>query len=263
VNLDALFSDMDAAGTTPFPIRDAVAAVFRIGSHSHGTHIPPEDEHGIDDLDLMVIVIPPARNRLGLTRYEHSSYKVGHWDVVVYDWSKYIGLLMKQNPNVVGTLWLEPEDVLYSSPEFEEVQRMRQYLMSQQLHPSFIGYARGQMHKMRHHASQGYMGEKRKRLVERHGYDCKNAAHLLRLLYMAVETLKTGTMKVRRPETEATFLKDVKRGRFDLETIENVAAAMFAAADDALRTTPLRHEPNAFLADRLIVDGYLNHWRPL
>jgi len=35
----------------------------------------------------------------------------------------------------------------------------------------------------------GYLGDKRKQLVLKHGYDAKNAAHLIRLLRMGIEFL--------------------------------------------------------------------------
>lgn len=57
----------------------------------------------------------------------------------------------------------------------------------------------------------GYMGGKRKQLVLEYGYDCKNAAHLIRLLRMCVEFLDTGTLVVKRPD--AAELLSIKTGK--------------------------------------------------
>ena len=52
---------------------------------------------------------------------------------------------------------------------------------------------RGERHR---YYSGGYMGQKRRELVRRVGYDAKNAAHLIRLLRMGIEFLTEGTLHV-------------------------------------------------------------------
>lgn len=245
----------------PFDLDENTVAVFRVGSHSHGTHVPPEDPAGVDDTDLMVVVIPPPEYVLGLKKFEHASFKHGQWDVVIYEWSKWLRMLMKQNPNVVGTLWLEPEDAYYPrlNHNLEVLIQQRDRMLSREMYNSFVGYARGQMHKMVHCAHQGYMGAKRKALVEQHGYDTKNAAHLIRLLDMAVDCLRTGTLTVRRSNAE--FLKQIKRGDYNRAVIEGLAEVMFINAKDALENSPLREYPDEVFVNHTIVAGYFWHWR--
>lgn len=253
---------IERAGTVPFPLEGNVAAVFRIGSHSHGTHIPPEDADGIDDTDLMVVVIPPVKYVLGLQRFEHATFKVDQWDVVIYDWGKWLRLIMKQNPNVVGTLWLEPEDMLVDDHcgPMRDVLLSREKFLSREMYPAFVGYAKAQLYKMTHTASQGYMGAKRKALVEQHGYDTKNAAHMLRLLNQAIDALKYGKMKVRCNENYAAFLKTVKRGMFTQDAIVRLAEDLFAKADEAVIQSFLPEHPDRDLVEQAMVDGYILHW---
>jgi hypothetical protein len=66
-------------------------------------------------------------------------------------------------------------------------------------------------------AFAGY-GDKRKQLVLRHGYDSKNAAHLIRLLRMCVEFMKNGELVVSRPD--AAELLDIKAGKWTLEQVK-------------------------------------------
>lgn len=56
------------------------------------------------------------------------------------------------------------------------------------------------------------MGERRKALVRRHGYDTKNAAHLIRLLRMGIEFLQSGELLVDRSGHDAGELLAIKRG---------------------------------------------------
>ena len=220
--------------SVPFDLKTNTAAVFRVGSHSHGTYVPPEDPAGVDDLDLMVIVVPPPNYVLGMTRFEHSSYKHGKLDVVIYDWGKWIRMISKSNPNVVGTLWTEAEDRLIDPSDcaFAPLQNLLYYrkgLLSKRMYPAFVGYARGQLYKMEHFVHEGYMGEKRKRLVAQYGYDVKNAAHLIRLLAMACEAFEHGELIVRRPDAE--FLKAVKRGEYSKDAVLEMAKGLFDRAE--------------------------------
>src|SRR4051812_8508838 len=100
----------------PFDLESHACLVMRRGSESHGLYIPPEEEMGTDDRDLMVVVIPPQEYVFGLKTWSGTAESIkGPWDVVVYDWRKFISLLVKQNPNVVGMLWLEAEDYLHKT----------------------------------------------------------------------------------------------------------------------------------------------------
>lgn len=97
----------------------------------------------------------------------------------------------------------------------------------------------------------GYMGEKRKQLVLRHGYDSKNAAHLIRLLRMCVEFMKTGEMIVDRPD--AAELLDIKAGKWALEDVKRLSTELFAESKSARDASKLPEEPNREEAGRLLV----------
>lgn len=246
----------------PFDLAKHTVAVFRVGSHSHGTYIPPEDKFGVDDVDLMVICVPPVEMVLGMKRWEHGQYKHGKLDVVFYDWSKWLHLLHKSNPNVVGTLWLENEDMFFPQGltwSLQELYHKRGTIISQEMYPAFVGYARGQMHKMTHFVHQGYMGAKRKELVEEYGYDVKNAAHMIRLLRMACETLETGKLNVRRTH-DAEFLKEIKQGKHSLAFVMAEATSLLERATLALSQTAINKYPDDALLQRGMIDGYLEQW---
>lgn len=158
---------------TPFPLQPSLVLLGRRGSEAHGTHLPPEDPNGIDDRDLMGVCIPPPAWTIGMRHWEGAEAIKGVWDVVLYDFRKFVRLLTKQNPNVLGLLWLEPEDYLHVAPAGRALIAARDIFRAR--HPAyaaFVGYACSQLQKMQAGTFAGYMGEKRKRLVERHGYDC-------------------------------------------------------------------------------------------
>lgn len=104
----------------------------------------------------------------------------------------------------------------------------------------------------------GYMGHKRKGLVEKYGYDTKNAAHLIRLLRMCVEFLNTGVMNVWR--SDAQELLGIKRGEWSLEKVQSEAELLFQAAHDAKESSPLPDEPDKQQIEQLLVDLLTVHF---
>jgi len=230
-----------------------IVAAFRVGSHSHGTYIPPTDPNGLDDVDYMLVVAPPREYVYGLSRFSDAQIKEDHVDCVIYEWGKYVGLLLKSNPNVLGTLWLRDQDAQWNT-----VRLPSRIFASKAAYPAFIGYAKAQLHKMTHTAHQGYMGEKRKKLVEQFGYDVKNAAHLIRLLRMGTEFLRTGKMLVLRPDAEE--LKQIKQGQWSLETVVSTAQGLFADAEKALAESTLPPVPDRAAAETALMFTYEYTW---
>jgi hypothetical protein len=104
----------------------------------------------------------------------------------------------------------------------------------------------------------GYLGEKRKQLVLQYGYDSKNAAHCIRLLRMCKEFLATGDMEVYRTN-DAQELLDIKRGKWPLERVKQLANDLFEEIRVARDASPLPMEPDRDRAGRLMVDILRRH----
>lgn len=223
---------------TPFPLLPNLVLAGRRGSEAHGTYIPPTDPNGIDDRDVMGVVIPPRKYYLTLQRWSDAESIKGVWDVVLYDLTKYVSLLVKQNPNVLMLLWLEPEDYYLQTPLGKELILRRELFSSRACYKSFCGYANGQLSRMIHVSHRGYLGAKRKALVEKHGYDTKNAAHLVRLLHMGREFLETGILSVRRT-WDVEMLLEIKQGKWGIQRVYDYAAKLFDAVREAEKKSPL------------------------
>jgi hypothetical protein len=98
----------------------------------------------------------------------HAEIKRGEWDIVVYEARKAIRLLAQGNPNVLSMLWL-PEN-LYIKRHRRRAAPARPtatLFVGRHVYKPFVGYATQQLYKMEHGAFKGYMGDKRKALVER------------------------------------------------------------------------------------------------
>jgi uncharacterized protein len=228
------------AGLGPYCILHA----YR-GSIAHGMYEPPANPLSIDDRDTMAICVPPPSYYLGLDTYGSRGtveIKQGEWDIVIYEARKAIGMLLQGNPNILSMLWLPSSGYIETSPAGALLVATRDAFLGRHVYQSFVGYAKGQFHKMTHGSKLGYMGEKRMAIVERFGYDTKNAAHLIRLLRMGIECLRDGEMRVNRGGLDATELLDIKHGEWTLEDVQEEARRLFVRAEDAHASSflPLR-----------------------
>lgn len=98
----------------------------------------------------------------------------------------------------------------------------------------------------------GYLGDKRKHLVLEHGYDSKNAAHLIRLLRMCIEFMERGEMQVYRIADREELLA-IKQGKWKLEDIKSLADQLFEGARQATEKSSLPEKPDFEGVEKLLV----------
>ena len=232
--------------------RERLVLLAYHGSIVHGTYVPSNTSDGIDDKDLLGVFISPVEHYLGLGRPEVYEAKQDEWDIVCYELRKYVRLLLKSNPNVLGLLWTPDQYILCMDDVGALLRANRHIFVSRQAYHSFSGYAYSQLTRMERFEHQGYMGEKRKALVERHGYDTKNAAHLIRLLRMGIELLTEGELHLVRPD--AAQLVAIKKGEWTLERVKEEAAALFRRAEEAYIHSRLPNRPDQEKIERLLVE---------
>lgn len=230
----------------PFDPKNIILMGFR-GSIAHGTYIP----NHIDDKDIWAIVIPPIDYTWGLKQYDHTQIQQKDIDLLVYDIRKYIRLLIKSNPNVLSWLWLKPELYIKVTELGQRLIDHRDIFLSKQCYKSFGGYAYSQFKRMTHFQKQGYMGIKRKQLVEKYGYDCKNASHLIRLLKMGIELLLNQKIHVYRDDRET--LIDIKKGNWTLEHVKAYAECLMDRLDIAYLESGLPEKPNIEFINEFLV----------
>lgn len=239
-----------------------VLSAYR-GSIAHGMYVPNTDPNSIDDVDMMGVYLAPKEYYIGLGNpidfekgIDHRKSVerfIGKYDVVSYEFRKFVHMLLQSNPNVLGMLWLKEEHYLSKSLAGQLLIDNRDLFVSNKAYQAFTGYAFDQLKKMTHINKQGYMGEKRKALVNKYGYDCKNAAHCLRLLTMGFEYLKTGELNVYREHDAQKFL-DVKLGKWTLEQVQSEAKVLFDLADAAYLYSKLPESPNYTKVEKLVIE---------
>jgi len=232
------------------------------GSIAHGMYVPNSDPNSIDDKDVMAVCVPPVEYYYGLSQFGSrgtKEIKEGEWDIVAYECKKYIRMLEKANPNVLALLWLESTYYIQKTEVGDLLIKNRALFSTKNIYKSFVGYAYGQMHRMTHHAFQGYMGAKRKQLVEKFGYDTKNAAHLVRLLRMGIEFLTTRELNVLRQDAQQ--LLEIKRGEWTLEQVKVEATRLFKLSEEAFVRSKLPDRADHGKINKLCIEMISNHMK--
>lgn len=232
----------------------AIAIVYR-GSIAHNLYVPSDNPNSVDDKDILAVCVPPLEYYFGLKEYGTrgtKEIKQDEWDIVTYEARKFISMLMQGNPNVLSTLWLRQNMYLKITDGFRLLLDNRQAFVGKHVYHSFTGYAHSQMHRMTHMAHAGYMGQKRKTLVDKYGYDTKNAAHLIRLLRMGIEFLTDGELHVFRED--AKQLLEIKNGEWTLEQVQTEADRGFKLAEEAFVRSTLPAGPDKEQIKKLVVE---------
>ena len=127
------------------------------------------------------------------------------YDISIYNIVSYFNLCMDNNPNMIDTLFLPQECVLYTNKIGNMVRDKRHIFLHKGCYKKFLGYAKSQLHKIE---TRKPKNEKRLALVEKHGYDTKYAGHLVRLVREVEQILTTGDLDLRKYSEELKFIRN-------------------------------------------------------
>jgi len=203
------------------------------GSIAQGLVID-NDKFGVDDVDLIGVTIYKDKNLYLINEVKDKGYQFDFKadskiiDVVLYDVLHFVNLFLDCNPNVIAPIFCDDNHVLCKdySIDFWRSNEIRDEIISNKdkFHDTLTGYANSMIDKMNKSSNkyQGYMGEKRKELVDKYGYDIKNATHAIRLLNMLIEILEDKGFYLNRKDIDDDFLKDIKTGKYSLNIILSI-----------------------------------------
>lgn len=234
--------------------RDCILHGWR-GSIAHGTYEPSSDPNSIDDKDTMAFCVPPIDHYYGLAEYGSRGTREiqrGEWDIVIYEARKAIRLLAGGNPNALSMLWLPDNLYIDVTDAGRLLLDNRDLFVGKHVYKPYIGYATQQFQRMERGAYQGFMGAKRKALVDRYGYDAKSASHLIRLLRQGIEFLHEGEMTVQR--YDASELLAIKHGEWTLDQVKSEARHLFRRAEAVYDQSILPAHPDRDAIGRLCVE---------
>ncbi len=181
------------------------------------------------------------------------------YDINIYNIVHFFHLCMKNNPNMISSLFLPAECILHTSIIGNMVREKRHIFLHKGCWHRFKGFAYSQLAKMETKSPEA--GSKREKLVEEFGYDVKFAYHLVRLLYEVEQILTTGDLNLRRNSEE---LKSIRHGEWPVEKVKT----FFAEKEQSLERIyeecdVLPWGPREDEIKQLLLDCLEEHWGSL
>lgn len=178
------------------------------------------------------------------------------YDLNCYNIVRYFHLCMNNNPNMLDSLFVPRECIVYSSPISEMVREKRHIFLHKGAWHRYKGYAYAQLHKMANKKPVG----KRLATVEKYGYDIKFAYNLVRLLSEIEQILAEGDLDLRR---NVEHLKAIRRGDVPEEDIRKWAADKEHALEKLYTESALPWGPDEEAIKQLLLNCLEEHFGSL
>lgn len=234
------------------------------GSEVHGTSIA-----GQGDRDEMGICVEPARTVIGTETFKHYRHRTqpegvcsgpGDLDLTVYGLRRFVGLAAAGNPNLMLPLFAPESAVLYCNEYGRELRERRDMLISRRVGPRFAGYLHSQRQGLLGLRSGGSNNQGRADLREKHGYDVKFAAHMLRLGLQGIELLETGHITLPMPPRQLADVRAIRLGQRSKEWALAEAERYERRIDELATTSPLPDEPDWYAINEWLTDVHVRFW---
>ena len=234
-----------------------------VGSTLHGTSV----NDGLEDLDLMAVVIEEARMMCGFfqedtwkkpTMPEGVRSEAGDIDHVAYGLRKYLHLALKGNPTILLALFAPTEFIRTIDERGQQLQALAPHIVSKEVYAPFRGYMRQQ-----HERLLGLRGQRnvtRPELVQDHGYDTKYAAHIVRLGLQGEEILDSGRLTLPMPAEHRELVLAIRSGEFTLAEVSERIIEVENRIVAAYQHTELPEKPNWKLVQKWMLEIYFEHW---
>ena len=178
------------------------------------------------------------------------------YDLTIYNIVDYLHLLMKNNPNIIDSLFAPSECVLHITRIGQMVRDARKTFLHKGSWHTFKGYAYQQVTKMVGHERTG----KRKEVVEKFGFDVKFAYHVVRLLNEAEQILTEGDLDLMRNREQ---LKSIRRGEWTAQQVRDYFTKKEAELETLYQTSKLQYGPDEGAVKQLLLNCLEEHYGSL
>lgn len=205
------------------------------GSHSHNTDL------STSDTDFLVVYVSPTDKILSLNPPPETVDGKGP-DFQAHELKKFCSLLMKGNPAIVECLFTDRMHTY--SPEWISLKENSDKFLTKRCVQQYIGYARGQLHRLKAKTYLHTTGGK---------YNTKWAYHMIRLLYDATRIVEGGEPLVWKEfgSDERDLLMSIRNGEVAQEVVEDISNRIVKKLDEKLLTSTLPEDGDI---------DWLNEW---
>jgi predicted nucleotidyltransferase len=247
----------DAIRQSAYPYKpESIILAFEGGSVMHGASI------GNDDHDYYAVFLEPPEVKLGLQPAEHYVWSTSDdtrkntaddIDLVMYSLTKFARLAAGGNPTILHFLFVE--NALGNHAGWEEVRKNRGLFLAKSHLDKFIGYSDAQFDRLTGRRARRQF---RPELIDKFGFDTKAAMHGMRLMYEALDLLRTGEMTF--PNPHADYLIEVRSGKFSLDQVLADFERLKSECREAQAKSALPESADVEGVNRLIAKVYRGFW---
>ena len=225
----------------------------------YGFCIPPKEE-----------IFPHLRGEIvgfGTPGQRFSSYQEHHLedpsalggkgrshDLTVYNIVDYFQLVMKNNPNMIDSLFTPDTCVLHITRIGQMVRDARKDFLHKGCWHTFKGYAYQQLTKM---GNKERKNPKRQQMIKEMGFDLKFAYHLVRLLNEAEQVLTEGDLDLQRNREQ---LKSIRRGEWTEQQIREYFTRKEGELETLYQASPLPWGPDEERVKTLLLNCLEQHY---
>jgi len=214
-----------------------------VGSHVYGYATESSDK------DYMSVYISPLDHYFGLNKSSTSMTVTDSEDNCEYEFLKFVKLCSSFNPNVIPLLWSNKETQSDNWYLALELITNRHLFVTKLAYNTLVGYSVSQREKARKQLT-GKLGEKRKDLIEKYGFDVKSAAHTVRLLKTAEHLFKYNEVEL---DVAAEECAEYRSGKYSWEDFEDRFEVLKNNVDLSFQDSTLPEKPDMDKVNNLCV----------
>lgn len=222
------------------------------------------------DHDVMGFCIPPkgylfpnlagyipgfGHNPLVFEQYQQHGIRTDkkEYDFSIYSIVKYFELCRQNNPNMIDSLYVAEDCILFCTNIGRMVLDNRSLFLSKEVWRKFRGYAYSQLHALDSTNATG----KRADSIAKHGYDLKAAYHTVRLLSEVEQLLEYGDMDLRQ---DKEVLKSIRKGHWTKEQILQFFDTKTKGLEVLYNQSKLPTRPDEARLRQLLIDCLEAHY---
>lgn len=228
----------------------------------YGFGIPPKDEI-FPHLRGEIIGFGTQKHRFGQYQEHHlkdefaNAGKGKEYDLTIYNIVDYFQLIMKNNPNMIDSLFTPDNCVLHITRIGTMVREKRRIFLHKGCWHTFKGYAYAQMKKLGNKQRQS---SKRQEMVEKYGMDLKFAYHIVRLLNEVEQIMVEGDLDLMRNREQ---LKAIRRGDWTEEQIQDYFTKKESELETVYNNSKLPWGPDEAEIKALLLECLEEHYGSL
>lgn len=198
----------------------------------HAICIPPI-EYIFPHLSGHIIGFGPAPENFETFQQHNIIVDDKNYDIAIYSIVKAFNLAAENNPNILDMLWVPEDCILHMDGIGEYIRKNRRQFLHKGSYHKFLGYSHSQFKKLQ--------SSPRTELIEKFGYDTKNAYHIWRLCLQCQQILEEGDMDITR---NSGVLKSIREGAWTLAELKSKYAAKETELNELYTKSTLQYSPN-------------------